>query len=277
MVGGHPASDGEQRSQVRAEDRRVEPGQRPHRPQVGLLGQILHVAQRRRGGPRNRATSRLVDRMNAVAAGPVAGFRGQRVGRRLVVRTRGGHGDGLSTEEDSTGKPPRRGTGWRRPATIQNVRCEQCREALSARLDGEDEPAGRAAVDAHLDRCPDCRRFADDAAMVTRLTRMSVVEPSHGGDQRRLPCRGGDLGARSRSPPPGRWAAARARGAGIRPVRPGHGADQRVFARAAIMSAGDPVSSAHLRHESAAWNVALGAGFGWIAVRRSRPAGLVPC
>lgn len=36
------------------------------------------------------------------------------------------------------------------------------------------------------------------------------------------------------------------------------------------------VSSAHLWHESAAWNVALGAGFGWIALRRSRPAGLVP-
>ena len=36
------------------------------------------------------------------------------------------------------------------------------------------------------------------------------------------------------------------------------------------------VSSTHLWHESTAWNVALGAGFGWIAVRRSRPAGLVP-
>src|SRR5207244_1511995 len=34
-----------------------------------------------------------------------------------------------------------------------------------------------------------------------------------------------------------------------------------------------PADSSHLWHESAAWNVAIGAGFGWIAGRRSRPAG----
>src|SRR4051812_29923166 len=32
----------------------------------------------------------------------------------------------------------------------------------------------------------------------------------------------------------------------------------------------------HLWHESAAWNVAVGAGFLFIALRRSRPAALVP-
>jgi predicted anti-sigma-YlaC factor YlaD len=36
------------------------------------------------------------------------------------------------------------------------------------------------------------------------------------------------------------------------------------------------VSPAHLWHESAAWNIAVGAGFGWIALRRTRPGGLVP-
>jgi hypothetical protein len=34
--------------------------------------------------------------------------------------------------------------------------------------------------------------------------------------------------------------------------------------------------SGHLWHESAAWNVAIGAGFGWIASRRGRPAGALP-
>jgi predicted anti-sigma-YlaC factor YlaD len=32
----------------------------------------------------------------------------------------------------------------------------------------------------------------------------------------------------------------------------------------------------HLWHESAAWNVAVGAGFLFIALRRSRPTGLIP-
>jgi len=32
----------------------------------------------------------------------------------------------------------------------------------------------------------------------------------------------------------------------------------------------------HLFHESAAWNVAIGAGFAWIALRRGRPGGALP-
>jgi Putative zinc-finger len=47
------------------------------------------------------------------------------------------------------------------------VRCEQCREALSARLDGEDDPDERAEVDTHLAECDECRRWVDEAAAVT--------------------------------------------------------------------------------------------------------------
>lgn len=32
----------------------------------------------------------------------------------------------------------------------------------------------------------------------------------------------------------------------------------------------------HLWHESAAWNVAVGAGFVWVALHRSRPSGILP-
>jgi hypothetical protein len=39
---------------------------------------------------------------------------------------------------------------------------------------------------------------------------------------------------------------------------------------------GGTPSAGHLWHESAAWNVAVGAGFAWIAARRSRPTGIVP-
>jgi predicted anti-sigma-YlaC factor YlaD len=38
----------------------------------------------------------------------------------------------------------------------------------------------------------------------------------------------------------------------------------------------DGATPGHLWHESAAWNVAIGAGFLWVATRRGRPVGIVP-
>jgi predicted anti-sigma-YlaC factor YlaD len=151
------------------------------------------------------------------------------------------------------------------------VKCEQCREELSARLDGEDDPARRPAVDAHVSECEECQQWSDDAAAVTRLIRMSVVT----GDPSAI--RETVLDA---APGPGRRRVA----GGLRIALGVLGAAQfalgmaqvSAFSTAAHDHAGVGVSSAHLWHESAAWNVALGAGFGWIAVRRSRPSGLVP-
>lgn len=51
------------------------------------------------------------------------------------------------------------------------VDCEVCREALSARLDGEAEPASPAEVDEHLSKCPACRRWQAEAATLTRALR----------------------------------------------------------------------------------------------------------
>ena len=45
---------------------------------------------------------------------------------------------------------------------------------------------------------------------------------------------------------------------------------------AAHVHTGLDATPGHLWHESAAWNVAVGAGFLFIALRRSRPTGLVP-
>lgn len=55
------------------------------------------------------------------------------------------------------------------------MNCIQCREALSARLDGEADGAESRAVDAHLASCLECCRFADDAAHVTRLARTTLA------------------------------------------------------------------------------------------------------
>jgi Putative zinc-finger len=55
--------------------------------------------------------------------------------------------------------------------------CQQCREAISARLDGEATEAESVAVDVHLGWCADCRAALDRAEWVTRMARECAVEP----------------------------------------------------------------------------------------------------
>lgn len=157
-------------------------------------------------------------------------------------------------------------------ATIVSVDCRACRDALSARLDGEDQPAERAATDAHLTGCPDCRRWYQHAADLNRLV-AAAVDPRDGGA-------GVDDAVLDAAPGP--W---RARLAGaLRWALGGLGAAQALLGITQITAlAGrthahtDQFASAgHLWHESAAWNLAVGAGFAWIAVRRARPAGVLP-
>lgn len=56
------------------------------------------------------------------------------------------------------------------------MRCEDCRDAISARMDGEDAGVAPGAVDDHLAGCAGCRAFADRAAHVTRLARLRPAE-----------------------------------------------------------------------------------------------------
>jgi predicted anti-sigma-YlaC factor YlaD len=153
--------------------------------------------------------------------------------------------------------------------------CEAVREALSAQLDGEDP--GSAEVDAHLAGCPACRSWLDGAARVTRLARTGPAPVLAPLDP--------DALAAILAAAPGR---ARARLAlTLRAALGVLGAVQLLLALAQVLAIGgdaghahvttmDGATPNHLWHESAAWNVAIGAGFLWIAVRRTRPSGLVP-
>ena len=49
--------------------------------------------------------------------------------------------------------------------------CERWREILSAQLDGEETREQGAAVRQHLVACPNCRRWHDRAAEITRRAR----------------------------------------------------------------------------------------------------------
>ncbi|MFI7076267.1 zf-HC2 domain-containing protein [Micromonospora sp. NPDC049903] len=166
--------------------------------------------------------------------------------------------------------------------------CEQWREILSAQLDGEATADEQHGVDLHLSRCAGCRRWLNTAATVTRRARTQVVSA--------LP----DLTATilAAAPPPRRgWRvrlaavtprgdlftslAGRARTITALRVSLGLlGAVQLVLGLAQIGRAEVAehvhATGQHLWHESAAWNVAVGAGFLFVALRRTAPSGLLP-
>lgn len=152
---------------------------------------------------------------------------------------------------------------------------------LSAQLDGEDDPADRELVDEHLAGCAGCRSWFEQAALVNRLTRTSVPVP--------------DLGDRILAALP-TVTAVPARPASSRPWRRVSLATLLFLALAAVgavqlilglnqiggggtgahVHTGLDATPGHLWNESAAWNVSIGAGYLFIALRRTRPSGLVP-
>jgi predicted anti-sigma-YlaC factor YlaD len=156
--------------------------------------------------------------------------------------------------------------------------CERWREMLSAQLDGEDDPAVRPLVDEHLAGCAECRVWLDQAATVNRLTRIGgpVAPDLSATILAALPTQPQARPARRRFRPPPAAALYVALAA--------IGAVQLILGLGQIgggvasghTHAGVDATPGHLWHESAAWNVAVGAGYLFIALRRSRPSGLVP-
>ncbi|MFI7576286.1 zf-HC2 domain-containing protein [Micromonospora sp. NPDC049497] len=55
------------------------------------------------------------------------------------------------------------------------MNCDDVREALSARLDGEDPQAAPTVLEAHTQSCPGCRSWLARAERVTRLARVRPV------------------------------------------------------------------------------------------------------
>lgn len=138
--------------------------------------------------------------------------------------------------------------------------CSRFQEALSARLDGERLPMPTRQVDAHLRACPACREWERQATRILRLTRPQPVA----GTSRPLDIPPGD-----RSKPRRRLVH------GLRLTLAALGAAQFVLGMAQVSTAtaAHTHDAGHLFHESAAWNVAIGAGFAYVAARRVRPAG----
>ncbi|GAB3871168.1 zf-HC2 domain-containing protein [Kibdelosporangium lantanae] len=142
------------------------------------------------------------------------------------------------------------------------MECGTCREALSARLDGETEPVPAAEVDEHLAGCPACQAWHADASLLTRRVRVRPVTPTP------------DLVAAVLAETlPRRRPLARIALAAI-------GLLQLLLAVAQLFGTAhihdDGTFTGHLVNEGAAWNLALGLAMLAAAWQPRRAVGLLP-
>lgn len=142
-----------------------------------------------------------------------------------------------------------------------NVDCVVAREALSARLDGEREPVPSARVDEHLDACPTCGAWFEQAAgQARRLRRLVDSRPplasvGYLDSAHPAACPRSPLGWQ-------RWTLL------------GVGLGQIVVACVQVFGVGIVLNQAHLLSESAAWSIALGLTMVGTALRPVAATGL---
>lgn len=144
--------------------------------------------------------------------------------------------------------------------------CDALREALSARLDGEDPGVDDAALDAHVAGCRACRAWAEDAAALHRLVRVRAADPVPDLTDAIL----------AEAAPDPRVAAARPR-----PVSTARWAllavalTQLVLAVPDLLLGGDD-TAVHVARELGAFDVALAVGLVVAAWQPARAWGLLP-
>lgn len=152
--------------------------------------------------------------------------------------------------------------------TEVGMSCEAYREAASARLDGEVAGMPSVVLDEHLACCHQCSAWLAAATRAGRLLRVSGATPPDlsGSILRDAGLPAARLLRRRRSLQLGLVLLAALQWALAVP-----GAWGENIGMGAAMQMG-----AHQAHESAAWNVAVGAALLAVAMRPARAAGTVP-
>jgi predicted anti-sigma-YlaC factor YlaD len=145
------------------------------------------------------------------------------------------------------------------------MRCDRIREAISARIDGEDPGLPAGALDAHLTACAACRGWQQRAHAVTRRARLggsyldhdltpavlTAVAAARAGDGRRLTLRAGLIAV---------------------------GAAQLAITVPLLILGHEHDAGVHAAHELGSFNLALAIAFAIGAVRPALSAGLAwPC
>jgi predicted anti-sigma-YlaC factor YlaD len=145
------------------------------------------------------------------------------------------------------------------------MRCEDIRDAASARLDAEAQPAGLTDddVDHHLATCPGCRAWVEQATALHRAVRVRPAEPV--ADRTDAILAAVPVTARPR----------RVR-EGVRYALLAIGLSQLVLALPALVLAEDAQAPVHVAREMGAFELALGVGLLATAWRPRLAAGLLP-
>jgi predicted anti-sigma-YlaC factor YlaD len=151
---------------------------------------------------------------------------------------------------------------------MKDVDCQTCREALSARIDGEAEPEPADLTDAHLATCAACRTWQARATAMARTLRVREASPVPDLSDEILATAPSPVNARGWWPRLGLGVVAVAQitlalGQILEPAT-GHGGH------------GSTPFAGHLFNESTAWNLALGIGLFWAAFRPRATSGMVP-
>ena len=142
------------------------------------------------------------------------------------------------------------------------IPCERWRDAVSARLDGEEPGIDPALIDAHIARCPGCRAFAAEATSADGLHRLRAVSPPP------------DLSQRIRS------AVAASDRAGHRGMVRGLlvvvAAEIIAFSLPALILGDEQDTAAHAARHLGAFTAAYGVGLLVVAFRPARARTMLP-
>lgn len=146
------------------------------------------------------------------------------------------------------------------------MKCETVREALSARIDGEAEPIPAEVTDRHLVACSTCRGWYRNAETLRRTMIL------HAAPQ--VPDLSADIMA---DLPPARRTpqVVRVCLAVVAIAQTGLALTQLVGADTGMSGHGGFMMG-HMSHESAAWNLAVGIGLVWAALRTGTAAAQLP-
>lgn len=139
------------------------------------------------------------------------------------------------------------------------MECARVREAISARLDGEDAGVGPPELVAHLAGCPACRAWQDAAHALTRRTRLGGVLPDRELSVPVLAAASVPSGVSSRSVRAVLLLAATA----------------QLALGVLLLVSGEPGAGQHAGHELASFDLALAAAFFVGGLRPRWSAGLV--
>lgn len=145
------------------------------------------------------------------------------------------------------------------------MRCADCRDAASARLDGEDAPDGTtfAEVDLHLASCAECTAWLDGATALHRAVRVRPAEAVADRTDAILAAVPASI-----RPRPVRE--------GVRYALFAIGLTQLVIALPALVLAEDASAPVHVAREMGAFELALAVGLLSCVWRPRLAAGLMP-